>query len=170
MEHLIAKLLGDFERGELTRRQLIQSLALAATASAAAGASAVLPVAAQNKGFRAVAVNHISYQVANYAKTRDFYADLFGLKVARDTGTECHLILNDSNTFIIPRNAPSGVVPPRVDHVAYTIAEWDKNAVRAELERRGLHPRPDTDNSFHVHDPNGFDVQISGKEMVGTNP
>ena len=35
----------------------------------------------------------------------------------------------------------------------------------AELKRRGLQPKPDTDNSFHVEDPNGFDLQISGREM-----
>ena len=31
MEYTIAKLLHDFERGHMTRRQLIQALALAAT-------------------------------------------------------------------------------------------------------------------------------------------
>ena len=108
-----------------------------------------------------MAVNHISYQVADYVKTRDFYADLFGLKVVADTGTQCCLVLNDSNTFIIPRSAPPEITPPRIDHVAYTIAAWDKNAVGAELDRRGLKPRPDSDNSFHVKDPNGFDLQIS---------
>ena len=41
MEHMIARLLQDFEQGKMTRRQLIQSLALAATA-----ASAVRPAAA----------------------------------------------------------------------------------------------------------------------------
>jgi len=55
--------------------------------------------------------------------------------------------------------------PPRIDHIAYTIENWDKNAVKAELDRRGLNPQPDTDNSFHVRDPNGFDLQISGKDM-----
>jgi catechol 2,3-dioxygenase-like lactoylglutathione lyase family enzyme len=164
VEHLIARLLEDFEQGKMTRRQLIQSLALAATATATAGAAE--PTADERKGFRAVAVNHISYQVADYAKTRDFYADLFCLKVVADTGKQCCLVLSDSNTFIIPRNAPQEVTPPRIDHIAYTIAAWDKNAVRAELERRGLQPRPDTDNSFHVKDPNGFDLQISGKDMT----
>jgi catechol 2,3-dioxygenase-like lactoylglutathione lyase family enzyme len=166
MEHLVTKLLDDFERGRMTRRQLIQSLAIAATATTAAGAT----VASDRKGFRAVAVNHISYQVADYAKTREFYADIFGLKVVQDTGNQCHLILEGSNTFIIPRNAPPGVTPPRIDHIAYTIAGWDKNAVRAELERRGLNPRPDSDNSFHVNDPNGFDLQISGQDMTAYNP
>jgi len=164
MEHFIAKLLEDFDHGKITRRQLIQSLALAATATSTAGAVAL--TGDERKGFRAVAVNHIWYQVADYAKTRDFYADLFGLKVVADTGKQCRLVLNDSNTFIIPRNAPSEVTPPRIDHIAYTIAAWNKSAVEAELKRRGLNPRPDTDNSFHVTDPNGFDLQISGKDMT----
>lgn len=164
MEHIIAKLLDHFEHGKITRRQLIQSLALAATATAEA--APVVPAADQRKRFSAVAVNHISYQVADYAKTRDFYAELFGLKVVADTGKQCCLVLNDSNTFIIPRNAPPEVTPPRIDHIAYTIAGWNKGAVEAELKRRGLNPRPDTDNSFHVTDPNGFDLQISGKDMT----
>lgn len=160
MENAIAKLLDDFERGKMTRRQLIKSLTVVA-----AVASNVTASAASTKGFKAVAVNHISYQVADYAKTRDFYADLLGMRIAGDTGKQCELILGNTNTFVIPRNAPQGSTPPRIDHIAYTIETWDKNAVKAELERRGLDPKEDTENSFHVKDPNGFDLQISGKEM-----
>ena len=164
MEHIIAKMLQDFERGKMTRRQLIHSLAFAATAVSAATASALaspMPAAPEGLGFKAVTVNHISYQVADYAKTRDFYSDLLGMKVSKDTGKECHLSFGDS--FLIPRNAPAGT--PRIDHIAYTIDHWDKNAVEAELKRRGLQPKPDTENSFHVQDVNGFDLQISGREM-----
>ncbi|HMD10663.1 MAG TPA: VOC family protein [Candidatus Acidoferrum sp.] len=161
MENVIAKLLDDFEHGLMTRRQLIKSLAVVA----AAAAEATPASAEKSKGFKTVAVNHISYQVNDYARTRDFYADLLGMKVAGDTGTQCNLILGDTNTFVIPRNAPQGSTPPRIDHIAYTIEHWDKDAVKAELERRGLDPRPDTDNSFHIKDPNGFDLQISGKDM-----
>jgi len=161
MESTIARLLQDFERGKLTRRQLIKSLAVVGTIASNATALAV----EKTKGFKAVAVNHISYQVNDYAKTRDFYADLLGMKVMGDNGKQCELVLGESNTFVIPRNAPAGTSPPRVDHIAYTIENWDKNAVKAELERRGLDPKEDTENSFHVKDPNGFDLQISGKEM-----
>ena len=161
MENVIAKLLDDFDRGRMTRRQLIKSLTVVAAAAAApTPASAV-----GSKRFKAIAVNHISYQVNDYAKTRDFYADLLAMKVVGDTGKQCNLILGDTNTFLIPRNAPQGITPPRIDHVAYTIENWDKNAVKAELERRGLNPQPDTDNSFHVKDPNGYDLQICGAVM-----
>jgi len=175
MENLIARLLDDFDRGKMTRRQLIKSLAVVGAAASAVGMGAAavnasaertsLSPAQGAKGFRAVSVNHISYQVSDYTKTRDFYADLLGMKVMGDTGTQCELVLGDSNTFVIPRNAPQGGVTPRIDHIAYTIENWDKDAVKAELERRGLNPRPDTENSFHVKDVNGFDLQISGKEM-----
>jgi catechol-2,3-dioxygenase len=119
--------------------------------------------AAEGKGFQAITVNHISYQVADYAKTRDFYASLLGMKVSHDDGRQCYLSFGD--TFLLARNARQGVTAPHIDHMAYTIDTWDKNAVEAELKSRGLAPRPDTEDSFHVKDPDGFDLQISGKNM-----
>ncbi|SRR5260370_1426926 len=159
MEQIIAKLLQEFEQGKMSRRQLIQTLTMAASVAAAAAHAS----AAESKGFQAVTVNHISYQVADYSKTRDFYADLLGMKVSHDDGKQCYLSFGD--TFLLPRNARQGVTAPRVDHIAYTIETWDKNAVEAELKRRGLALRPDTEDSFHVKDPDGFDLQISGKNM-----
>jgi catechol 2,3-dioxygenase-like lactoylglutathione lyase family enzyme len=162
MEHIIAKLLKDFENGKMTRRQLIQSLALAATAaSAAIGAPAA--AAPESKGFKAIAVNHISYEVGDYARTRDFYADLLGMKVLKDDGKQCFLAFGE--TFLIPRNARQADKAPYVDHFAITIDNWNKDAVEAELNRRGLQPRPDTKDSFHIKDPNGYDLQISGSDM-----
>jgi catechol 2,3-dioxygenase-like lactoylglutathione lyase family enzyme len=159
VEQIIAKLLQDFELGKMNRRQLIQSLAIAASA-----ASAAAPLnAADSRGFKAVTVNHISYQVADYARTRDFYSDLLGMKVSHDDGRQAYLAFGDS--FLLPRNARNGGATPRIDHIAYTIDNWNKDAVEAELKRRGLQARPDTENSFHIKDPDGFDVQISGQDM-----
>jgi len=162
MEHIIARLLHDFEHGHMSRRQLIQSLALTATAASAAGA-APLAAAAGGTGFKATTVNHISYSVADYRKTRDFYADLLGMKVTQDDGkNQCYLAFGDS--FIIPRNGRQGGPTPLVGHVAITVENFDKKAAKAELERRGLTPREDQE-SYHVKDPDGFDLQISSKEM-----
>ncbi len=83
MEHLIANLLRDFEKGKMSRRELIQTLVLTATAASVAGATP----SSQGSGFKAIAVNHISYQVADYGKTRDFYVDLLGMGVTNDDGT-----------------------------------------------------------------------------------
>jgi catechol 2,3-dioxygenase-like lactoylglutathione lyase family enzyme len=156
METTIDRLVREFEQGKLSRRQLVQCLTVAASAAATAGAADPAP-------FKAVTVNHISYQVADYAKTRDFYAGLLGMQVSHDDGHQCYLSFG--NTFLLPRNARQGRTAPMVDHIAYTIETWNKDAVEAELKKRGLPVRPDTENSFHTKDPDGFDLQISGKEM-----
>ncbi len=159
MEHIISKLVDEFANGRMSRRQLIQTLTVAAAGTGAASTA----VAAENKGFKAVTVNHISYRVKDYAKTRDFYVDLLGMKVSGDTGRQANLSFGD--TFLFPRNGREGGTTPQVDHIAYTIENWNAADVGAELRRRGHEPRVDTENSFHIKDPDGFDLQISGKDM-----
>jgi catechol-2,3-dioxygenase len=159
MEKIIDNLLSDFEQGKLSRRNLIQSLAVTAASVVVTPALAAAPA----KGFSAVGVNHISYGVKDYTKVRDFYAELLGMNILMDDGKSCQLAFGDS--FLVLRNRAAEDKRPPVDHIAYTIDTWDKNAVEAELKRRGFTPRPDTENSFHVPDPEGLGVQISGKAM-----
>ena len=174
MESIIARLLQDFEAGRMSRRQLIQSLAMAATA-AYAGAGA--PVAAAG-GFQTVGVDHISYQVSDYKRSRDFYSDLLGMTVSRENAnfSSCELTFGDS--MLVVRNRPvqsEQASAPRVDHFSFRIENWDTDRVKAELERRGFKPRLDTGGptgpanyaSFHVEDPDGFDLQISGAVKPG---
>ena len=152
--------------GRLSRRKLI--LSLAATAASQIGTSPAAAAQPEGRVFKATAVNHVSYQVADYRKSRDFYAGLFGMKVTMDDGMQCRLAFGDN--ILIPRNRPSGT--PRVDHIGYTIEGWDTDeavrpALKAELERRGLQPREsDTGGgSFLVMDPDGFLVQMGGKDQ-----
>jgi catechol 2,3-dioxygenase-like lactoylglutathione lyase family enzyme len=163
MEKIVDEILGEFEQGRISRRQLVQSLALGMTAAAVATRAAAAPAA--RTGFRAVAVNHISFGVADYARTRDFYADLLGMQVSGDDGKQCYLKFgNDS--FLIPRKTQDPAGKPFVDHICYTIENWDKGAVEAELRRRGLNPEPDTDESFHVRDPDGYRLQIGSAKLM----
>ena len=158
MEQIIANLVNEFEQGKLTRRQLIRSLTIAATAATAV--SAVPAAAAETKALPATNFNHVSYQVTDYAKTRDFYAGLFGMKVSEDDGKQCRLSFG--NNILIVRNRQPA---PKVDHVAYTIANWDqeKEAMAAEVKRRGLKiVQGDTKTSLHILDPDGFQVQFGG--------
>ena len=59
MENVIAKLVQDFEQGKMNRRQLIQSLSLAAAAAAGMAPAA----RAAGTPLEALYVNHISYEV-----------------------------------------------------------------------------------------------------------
>jgi len=208
MESLVARLLKDFEAGRMDRRQLIQSIAVAAAAIAMPGRMSAEqapvgapPASLANQApmkFKAVSVDHVSYQVADYAKTRDFYVALLGMQVTDDDGkSQCQLHFGDHGSFVLPRNRPaprptSAEVPPAppvtaaptrglVDHISYKIEDWNTDRVQAELERRGIKPAggrgftPDTGGptgpknyaSFHVEDPDGFNLQISGELKPG---
>jgi catechol 2,3-dioxygenase-like lactoylglutathione lyase family enzyme len=164
MENLIARLLQDFEHGKMTRRQLIQSLALAATAASAAGAAPA--PAGESSPLKAVYLNHVGYQVADYKKSRDWYAELFGMKVALDDGKKANMAVGESLLIFHTRQSAS---TPTVDHVCLTLADWDKDPsvkekVAAELKRRGLEVRT-TAGSFHFKDPDGFELQVGGKDQ-----
>ncbi len=176
MEHIVANLLQDFERGKLTRRHMLQCLAMAGAAAScfaqtteqsAPSAAAPAPHAG-GKGFQAISIDHVSYLVEDYHKTADFYADLLGLKPYNDTGRAVNLLLGDDDTYMVIRNATANT--PRVDHVCYKIAKWDTAAVEAELKGRGLTLRPVSDNpqSFMVKDINGYGLQISGEGFLPT--
>jgi len=112
--------------------------------------------------------------VSDYKRTRDFYADLFGLTVTDDTGTQAQLRWGTG--MITARNPrqPTQTVPT-VDHVSYWVDNWDSDTVKAELEKRGLAPRLDLGDkssppqyvSFHIKDPDGTDVQIAGVAKMG---
>jgi len=157
MESVIAKLLQDFEQGKMNRRQLIQSLSVAAAAAAVTAPAA----RAASNPLEALYVNHISYQVNDYKKVRDFYADLLGMKITEDDGKQCRLVFG--NNILIPRNRASGG-PARVDHIAYTVTNWDaeKDGLEAELKRRKLEYTGSAKTSLQVKDPEGLGVQFGG--------
>jgi len=182
METVIDGLLNDFEKGKMTRRQLIQSLALAAAAAgpvATVGAqtASTIPPAAGPAPFKTVWLDHISYAVTDYRKSTAFYRDLMGWEIRNDNGkNQCTMKIGDIGEIIIrnrrePDAAAAGTqTPPApitgvINHVSYGIDKWNTEGVKAELEKRGLKPRPDmvgeNFKSFHVKDPDGWDLQIS---------
>jgi len=203
MESVIAGLLQDFENGKMTRRQLIQSLALAAAAAAPGGTllaqgaqkASTIPPPKDAAPWKTVWLDHISYAVSDYRRSAAFYRDLMGWEVRNDEGQrQATLKIGDIGEIIIRNNrqAAEGTAgnggpaaappsdgqrgrggPPRppitgvINHVSWGIAPWDTDKVKAELERRGLNPRPDMVGSdfksFHVLDPDGWDLQISNQ-------
>jgi catechol 2,3-dioxygenase-like lactoylglutathione lyase family enzyme len=194
MENVIEGLLTDFERGRMTRRQLIQSLALAAAAAAPGTAIAqtaekkmTIPPPHDPAPWKTVWLDHISYAVSDYRRSTAFYRDLMGWEIKNDNGTnQCTMNINGLGEIIIRNNrqargdAPAANAAPAgggqsgrppltgvINHVSWGVQPWDTDKVKAELERRSLNPRPDmvgeNFKSFHVLDPDGWDLQISNQ-------
>lgn len=196
MEHIVAKLLQDFENGKVSRRQLIKNLVLTATAASAVGATPLAvgaaslsgdtpsEVAPENKLIKAVSIHHISIQCKDYSKERDFYSSLLGLPVSNDDGKSCQVKVGE--TILLFRNpgkrreaiaGPDGKVQHGsdalgVDHIAYRLDNWetDKNveeAMRAELARRGLPTGMDVDEKAGTSSFHVSDLDGLGVQIGG---
>ena len=183
MEHVINGLLQDFEVGKLTRRQLIHALALGVAAGPAALAAAQKPAEQSNippprspAPWKTVWLDHISYAVSDYRRSTAFYRDLMGWEIIHDDGQkQCSMKVGNVGGIIIRNRAgyagaAGGTDRPAItgliDHISWGVEPWDTAKVKAELEKRSLEPHPDMNGkfqSFHVRDPEGWDLQISNQ-------
>ena len=183
MEHVIVGLLQDFEAGKLTRRQLIQALALGVTVGPAAFAAAQklaekssIPPPHSPAPWKTVWLDHVSYAVSDYRRSTAFYRDLMGWEIIHDDGQkQCSMKTGNVGGIIIrnragfldaeaDKNLPA--ITGVVDHICWGVQPWDTANVKAELEKRGLSPQPDMNGkfqSFHLRDPDGWDLQISNQ-------
>lgn len=115
--------------------------------------------------FPITTVNHLSMSgVADYAKTRDWYVDLFGMRVVWDDGIEkCALEMG-------PAESPNGIYVVQgkpgskamIGHFGLGVRNWwtQKQAMKDEMERRGLkNIRPDGEAGWMVDMPSGYMIQ-----------
>jgi catechol 2,3-dioxygenase-like lactoylglutathione lyase family enzyme len=150
MESVINGLLKQFEDGKMTRRQLIQSLALAAVAAAPAGTAAAqtaatIPAATSPAPWKTVWLDHISYAVSDYRRSTAFYRDLMGWTIKNDNGTnQCTLEIAPNIGEIIIRNnrqagAGAATASPAAGHRAVGYRRRESGADQARSESAARH-------------------------------
>jgi catechol 2,3-dioxygenase-like lactoylglutathione lyase family enzyme len=160
VEALVEKVLGDFERGVLSRRQLAATLA-----GLAAGAASLATPARAAPGFKAIALNHTTVRVPNLQKTSKFYREFFGMKLAQQSETIHILSVGDSFFGIVQKPDVAAL-----DHFDFGIQDWDAAAMRAKVAAAGLQLTPGArgdDESFKFNDPDGFVIQVNGPKYTG---
>ena len=154
MEAIISDLVKRFEKGKVSRRELIGSLTMLA---AAGGAASVAD--AQEAPFRSTRIDHISIQVTDLPRSIDFYEKVFGLSVLNeDTDNEIVRMGTTRILVSLHRKPPTGIV----DHYAIAIDQFERESVTQTLTQLGLTPEQNLDYGFYVRDPEGIPVQIVG--------
>ena len=154
MQLIIEKLLNDFERGSLTRRQLAASLAALVTGAQAAP---------KDEGLKAVTLNHVTVRVPDVHKTSQFYQEFFGMPLKQHS-EKTHILGVGKSFFGIEQKG----TPAELDHYDFGIAGFDADAVLAKLKARNLKVEPGgTKESFKFWDPDGFLVQLNGPDYEG---
>jgi catechol 2,3-dioxygenase-like lactoylglutathione lyase family enzyme len=160
MIQAIEKILLDFKRGHLSRRQFTLSLAALAT-SACATRALGMP---QPTGFRAVSLNHVTVRVPDLQRTSQFYQEFFGMPLKQHSSTVHILGVGDSFFGIEQGESKTATV----DHYDFGIAHFNGDEIRAKLQERGLKVLdPKAQESFKFFDPDGFQVQVNAPDYVG---
>ena len=150
MEAIISDLLTRFEKGALTRRGLIQGLAMLT----AAGVSH-----AQDTGLKGVKIDHISIQVSDLPRAIAFYEKIFGLTVMSEDKTNEISRLGAGKIIVsLHHKNPTAIV----DHFAIGVENFNKERVTQQLKALGITPEENLDAGFHIKDPEGMNVQIVG--------
>jgi hypothetical protein len=188
MQAFVATKLDDYSKGKISRRQLLETLTMAAVTTAAAGGANAAP--AQNRALKAALVNHISYQCPDFHRVADWYSRVFnmeqvtyaseptqiGMPFGRRNQKPLGVTADDVPTsYIVVRTRnPQGTAAdkgatarPRsratIEHLAYTVADFDRDRARAQLQALGVQNiRNGGLYSLHMTDPFGYDIQLSG--------
>jgi catechol 2,3-dioxygenase-like lactoylglutathione lyase family enzyme len=174
MERLIDRLIDQFDSGQLSRREFCETMAIATAVLAGGGAAAN---AAPQRGLTMLGVNHLSYVCPDYRQARDFYRDVFGMQVLNDKAMgRANLSFGpppgQGGNFLVVRtdNDPPQPAQSHVDHICFTIANWNENQIKAELQAQGLGSRSRGGNgTMRVLDPFDFDVQFGNHIAENVN-
>jgi len=154
MEAMISSLVNRFERGALTRRELVQGLAVLAAANGAASVAQ-----GQDAGIKGAKIDHVSIQVSDLPRSIAFYQKMFGLTIlSEDTPNEIVRLGAGKVLVSLHHKSPTGLV----DHFAIGVEKFNKESVTRELKERGATPEDNLDAGFHIKDPEGISVQIVG--------
>src|SRR5438128_9297550 len=150
MESIISDLVTRFQEGSLSRRELVQGLAMLAAGGTAA-------VAQEEVDFKAANIDHVSIQVADLQRSVDFYRKMFGFSVISQDQPLGIIRLGTTKTLVSLNHQNSAGI---VDHFAIGIPHFSKESAARYLTQRGATPLNDPYAGLHVRDPDGINVQI----------
>ena len=154
METIISNLLTRFEKGALSRRGLIQGLAMLTAAGGAA-----TEAQGQDSGIKAAKIDHMSIQVSDLPRSIAFYEKMFGMTILSEDKPNEIVRLGVGKVLVsLHHKSPTGLV----DHFAIGVEKFNKEAVTRQLKEFGITPEDNLDAGFHIKDPEGMAVQIVG--------
>src|SRR5882762_10936531 len=129
MQLIIEKLLTDFERGGLTRRQLATALAALVSGTAQA--------APADKGLKAVTLNHVTVRVPDVRRTSQFYQEFFGMPLKQHS-EKTHILGVGKSFFGIEQKGTAA----GLDHYDFGIAGFNADEAIDKIKARKLKLEP----------------------------
>lgn len=157
------RLLGRYESGQISRRELLTALTAIVVAVPAGESAAAAPAVGPVKQ-----MNHVSIFVPDVQKARQFYQDVFGLPLL--TNQDPGVNLSTGNGFLGIYPAQGGATRGSINHMCFGVENFDADSVLKTLTDRGLQARirqrGDT-KELYLTDPDGISVQLQDTKYVG---
>lgn len=157
MKSVISNLVERFESGSLSRRELVQGLAMVFAAASAPARRSAAAESSAAPGLTATGIDHVSVLVSDVERSKKFYEDLLGLSVLSEDKEHGIVRMGRKRVIVsIRKEQPYGTV----DHFGVGIENFNKAAVTQLLQQRGLSPSENWQYGFYLKDPDGVNVQL----------
>ena len=159
MQQVVDEALRQYERGALTRRELVASLAALLAGSRAA--------AAQPVPLEAKTLNHVTLRVTDVDRSVKFYQQLFGFPIVNRQATSIGLGVGDSH---IGLSRVQGSEQPHINHLCFGVAKFDTDRTIAALATHGVKGTVRMRGDFrelYFSDPDNLSVQLQDEGYHG---
>jgi lactoylglutathione lyase len=155
----IAAMVDRFAAGRLSRRDLISGLAALAAAAAGQGSGAMH--AQSNPTFQALGLNHLALRVTDLDRSQAFYERHLGMTLIQGGRSDLRLMACGPHVLNMFK-----ADKPQMDHVCFTIPDYDPKVAVDRLKARNLTPDVEGDRT-HFFDPDGYKLQVGGPNAGG---
>jgi catechol 2,3-dioxygenase-like lactoylglutathione lyase family enzyme len=162
MHHEMECLIGLYDRGSLSRRQLLQGLfALSVGPYIASPLASALRESGQMPPlFHTRTMNHVTLYATSVARSKAFYQRLTGLPIQAEDKDFCEFRLESGFLGIYTRDAGQ---QPGFNHFCFGIDAYDSRATITALKTAMPEAKPvlENGNQVYVEDPDGVRVQFA---------
>ena len=162
MSSEVERLVGLYDRGSLSRRQLLQGLL-----ALGLGPHAIRPVAGGigSAGqaaalFHTRTINHVTLFASSVARSKAFYQRLTGLPIRAEDKDFCEFRLEGGFLGIY---APDAGERPGFNHLCLGIDRYEPRATLSAIKAAMPDAKPtlESEDQVYVQDPDGVRVQIA---------
>lgn len=153
----------EYEKGLMSRRQLVGNVAAllaAAAAPALAGQQETGPGL-----FPPANVNHVTLRVSNVRRSREFYERLLGARVLQGPGGAAFLSAGDK-VFIYLAESPD---KPGIDHFCFGVDSFKIESAAEKLRSNSLAAEVVSGRELYTRDPDGIKVQLATPDYKNTS-
>jgi catechol 2,3-dioxygenase-like lactoylglutathione lyase family enzyme len=150
----LSKLVDDYDRKRISRRQLMAGLT---GLVAVAGARSADAASGDGVTYTGTDLNHLALRVTDIPRSRDFYKKHLGLEVTSESASSCFMRCSEHDFLALFKSEKPGM-----DHYCFSIEDYDVAAVVERLKSVGLAPRR-RGNRVYFDDPDGIEVQLAAK-------